>query len=374
MTDDQREGGVWKSRLLTAVGVAVALAGCGGGGGGMSAGRDETPGGGSQPTFTISDVQTANVGATETAAANVARHLPNFGSVTQSSRGGGITRITSDRTYVQFDGSETRLTVRRGRSALRLDSASHRIAAEPVVADIPTHDMARGEILLDTSQTHLSGAVLYTSWNNADPFDYLAGGYWIHFEGTTDPLRVTGAEMGAFVGGPELKHPPRSLPVTGRATYRGVAEGFYASRYGSDTDAVGSTEIGAFNAVAALVADFRERTVRGCVGCAGEIAISGIRTDGATGEDRYFSTTIDAEIYLGSAPITADGTFRSRDVTATHWAARVVSTTGAWGGKLSSIADPDGDPRLAAGTFAADSRTAGGSRSIYVGAFHAPKQ
>lgn len=32
----------------------------------------------------------------------------------------------------------------------------------------------------------------------------MAGGYWMHLTGRTDPLTITGAEIGAFVDGPEI--------------------------------------------------------------------------------------------------------------------------------------------------------------------------
>ena len=364
-------------RALTAIAALLLLSACGGGGGGgMSQGQGPGPGPAPTPSPTVAGVQTTDPNRTLGAAGRVGDNLPAFGSVTQSTNGGSVSGITSDAASTTFDGRNIDLTVRRADgSRLRLNSASHLEDSLSIAADIPGHDTLRGDVLLDYSNTQGAAAVVYVSWDNDDPTDYLAGGYWLHATGNFNTATVTGIEIGAFVDGPELDT-AATVPVSGSASYQGPTEGMYASRTGSDVAGVsrGSIEIGGFNGVIDLTANFGTSTISGCVGCTGPVETYGIFTDAATGQTFDVEDSSDVILRFGPAPIGQDGSFRNRRVSATLPGFTVTSTTGSWGGKLSSTADAAGDPRLVAGTYGGRSTTSGGSEAVYVGAYHANKR
>ena len=267
-----------------------------------------------------------------------------------------------------------RLTVRReDGSSLSLNSATDAFDYQSFYSGIRGHT-GRSYALLDYTDTTVSVSAIGVSWNNADPTDYLAGGYWMHLEGTADPLRITGVEVGAFVDGPELSSSP-ALPSIGTASYQGPAAGIYSTRYGSDTLApVGSTEIGEFSATAELTADFGSMTISGCVGCTGTIETVGIFQNAATGETFEVYDSSDTRVTLGSAPIETNGSFRVGQVSLTSPGVDVTSSSGSWGGQFSNISDAQGDPRLVAGTFGGEAGTSGGSEVVFVGAYVAPSQ
>ncbi|MDE0372236.1 MAG: hypothetical protein OXI73_06800, partial [Rhodospirillales bacterium] len=178
-------------RTLAALAAVFVLAACGGGGtaskGGPS-GPDAAP--------SLAEVQTANPGAIRDAGAQAAGNLPDFGSVTQSSNAGSVAGVTGDSASASFDGRNVRLTVRHSDgSRLVFDAATDRIGSENYDPLVPGYSY-RGDALLTHTGTSVSVAAVYTNWNNADPTDYMAGGYWMHLEGRTDPLEITGAETG----------------------------------------------------------------------------------------------------------------------------------------------------------------------------------
>ena len=89
-------------------------------------------------------------------------------------------------------------------------------------------------------------------------------------------LSVTGAEIGAFVDGPEFDGSP-TFPSLGIATYNGVAAGFFAARYGNEYAGTilppGTVGIGAYEGDLRLTADFGAGSISGKVD---SIEISGI--------------------------------------------------------------------------------------------------
>ncbi len=353
-------------RLTRTATVAVAatfalltLAACGGGGGGTASnggpsGPDATP--------TLAEAQIANPGATRNAGAQAAGNLPNFGSVTQSSNGGSVAGVTGDAASASFDGRNVRLTVRRtDGSRIVLDAAIDRIGSENYAPVVPGYSY-RGDALLTHTTTSVSVAAVYTNWNNSDPTDYLAGGYWMHLSGRSDPLTITGAEIGAFVDGPEISSAP-TLTNLGTATYSGEAGGLYA--YGSSMGA----EIGEFAAAAALTAKFNANTISGCIGCNGGVFVTGVAT-GANGQTQTFADVhVPARLRLGAASIGSDGAFRNRDVTLERDDATVTQTSGSWGGRFSNVPTQAGDPRLVAGTAGAEWTESDGGQGVVVGAW-----
>ena len=350
----------------------VLLAACGGGGGG---GGGSSSSGAAGPTPTVSGVQSANPGVTRASAGRVADNLPAFGSVTQSSSG-SVSGVTTDAASTTFDGRNVSLTVRRqDGSSFSLNSAAHREGRVSAAADIPGHDTIRGDLLIDYSNTEGTVAAVYVSWDNTDPLDYLAGGYWLHARGNFSNLTITGAEVGAFVDGPELDG-PISVPVSGSATYRGPTEGLFAQIWGTDDPnaSPGTSMVGGFNATIDLTANFAANTISGCVGCTGTVEIAGIVEDGRTGESAYAEGYSNSVLRLGPASIASDGSFRNRKMSMSSSDFNITSTTGSWGGQFSNRADAGGDPRLAAGTYGGRAVTSGGTQTVFVGAYYANKR
>lgn len=189
--------------------------------------------------------------------------------------------------------------------------------------------------------------------------------------------------MGTFVDGPELRLPP-NLPTTGTARYEGLGAGAFATRYGTGFTgagvAPGSTEIGEFEGTTTLTANFADNTISGCFGCKGDVLLSGVFEDRATGAQRAFvNTPTDYQIRLGAAQIGSDGSFRASDVTLSSATVQragfgFTEQGGSWGGKFSNIPVSTGEPRLVAGTFGGRAALSDGTQAAYIGAFAAGKQ
>ena len=192
--------------------ILVLLAACGGGGGsggsgdgseggsgsdgsgGGSGGGGNGNGGGSGPTGPppiVGNVQSANPGATLSVASQTAANKPRFGSVgsvTQSSNG--------DAASASFDGRHVRVTIRRANgSSVAFNSGSHGYVTE-------SGNSLRGDAMLISTDTSVTLAAVTTNWNNADPSNYMAGGYWMHFKGRANPLEVMGGGGRRFRGWP----------------------------------------------------------------------------------------------------------------------------------------------------------------------------
>ena len=76
-------------------------------------------------------------------------------------------------------------------------------------------------MLRNTAYDSTSLVYAVVSWDNDDPTDYLAAGWWVHV-----PLAARGPqniERAIFIDGPEIDsmtHPP-DMPVSGQAHYVG---------------------------------------------------------------------------------------------------------------------------------------------------------
>ncbi len=312
-----------------------------------------TPATSTRPTASTpasrSDVQSIDPEGAQEAAAKAAGNLPNFGSVTQSTNAGS-------KASVSFDGRNAVVTiVRADGSRLRLDTSRDRDEREFLDTVLPGYTY-RGDYLYGrTGNDATYIASVYTNWNNDDPADWLAGGYWMHFEGDAGDL--SGAEVGAFMDGPEISiSDPPDLPRGRTATYRGVAGGYYAY----SRQAAG--EVGEFYANASLMADFSARTMSGCIGCDG-----GIGVEGYTDSGEYFEEVAPARLRLRSTPFGSDGTFKGQDVALEHDLLPVTSSSGSWGGQFSNVPNAEGAPRLAAGTVGGEWTYANGGEGAFVG-------
>ena len=358
------------SRSIAALAALGILAACGGGGG-----SPKTPGQTdstrpSQPS--AMSALASNPAESHRATMAAATSIPAFGSVTQSSNR-NVSGITTDAASASFDGTDLQFTVRRqDGSSITLDSANDTVERKSYSGPLQGTS-ARAYGLVDSSKSGISAAGVSVVWNSSDPSDYMAGGYWMHFEGRTAPLQVTGVELGAFVDGPELSG-PASLPNLGTATYNGDAIGLYAVRLGSDGGVpAGSTETGEFSGNLALTADFGNNTISGCIACDGSGVTDYVLVDASTGRTRVvLDDSSKSSFHLGPATIDDSGRFRSMAVRWAHPDVTITRTGGSWAGQFSSIAN-GGDPRLVAGTVGAHGRTSGGTEAVFVGVWYGVK-
>ena len=327
-------------------------------------------------------VRTSNQAEKFDAGVRASDSLPRFGSVTQSSNR-GEDRVSSDAASAAFDGQALTVSIaRENAGTITFDTATDIASSDSYPSPIPGHD-GRAWTVLNATDEGLSVSFNIVSWDNDNPADYLAAGYWLHLSGDARSLEFDGAEVGVFVDGPELSTMSApDLPVQGQARYVGPAQGFYIGRYGTDVPAVtpGSMEVGEFFSSIELTADFGEHTMGGCMGCRDGILFNGVLVDGDSGAQTELGITPrDFRVRLAAAPIRLDGTFRNHGVTVEtieteRPAVTITRSSGSWGGKFSNVLDSDGDPRLAAGTVVGSFDTAGGGQAAFLGSFFGLKQ
>lgn len=363
--------------LVAALGLTLSLASCGGGGGGPKTMAQ------AQAELDANDVRATNPEKMARSASRAATSLPYFSSVTQSMNR-DVNGVTTDRAGATFDGAGLTVTVTHADSStLTIDTADavDSDSFRDTFTNIPGASRTWHRwSTLNGSERSLTLAGLGVTSANGNSSDWLAGGYWLHIAGENllaSAPTVTSIDIGAFVDGPELRSPPSNLPGTGTARYEGLAAGTFYSRGGTTSPWRNAT--GGFTATATLTADFGDNTIRGCVGCKGDVQVAGVSQDSATGEWSTVTNASDVQIRLGAAQIDSDGTFRVQDVTTLRpEALRVGLTTteetGSWGGRFSNIPVTTGEPRLAAGTFGSTSTLSDGGERSYVGAFIAGKQ
>ncbi len=310
----------------------------------------------------LTDARSVNGSAARSAGTQAATNLPSFGSVTQSTNTGSIAGISGDAASTSFDGRNVRVRIQRtDGSHLAFDGATDRIDSASLPPIVPGYSY-RGDALLTSTATTLSVAAVYTNWNNSDPTDYLAGGYWLHLDGRTDPLEITGADVGAFVDGPELSGVP-TIPSLGTARYSGRAGGLYAY------ESARFAEVGEFEADARLTANFASSTISGCLGCVEGVTVWGVATDANGQTSEFGDETVPVRLRLGETAIGSTGNFRNRNVRLEGDDRTVTHTDGSWGGQFSNVPTQTGEPRLVAGTAGAEWTEADGSRGAFVGAW-----
>ena len=363
--------------LVAALGLTLSLASCGGGGGGPKTMAQ------AQAELDANDVRATDPEKTAQSASRAATSLPHFGSVTQSANR-DANGVTTDRAGAAFDGAGLTVTVMRADSStLTVDTtdAVDSDSSRDTFTNVPGASRTwRTWSTLNVSGRSATLAGLGVTSANGSPSDWLAGGYWLHIAGEnllSSAPTVAGAGIGAFVDGPELRSPPSNLPGMGTARYEGLASGTFYSRGGTTSPWRNAT--GGFAATATLTADFGDNTIQGCVGCKGDVQVTGVSQDSATGEWSAVTDTSDVQIRLGAAQIDSDGTFRVQDVTTLRpeplrVGLTTTEETGSWGGRFSNIPVTTGEPRLAAGTFGSTSTLSDGGERSYVGMFVAGKQ
>ncbi len=355
------------SRILVTIATLTFLAACGGGGGGSP--TTDAPAPQPPPTAdpmpTSQSAFTSDPATTHDALGNAATARPAFGSVTQSSSV-NVSGVSTDAAQVTRQGSTVALRVRRQNGgSFSLNTAQHLVEASAVSVSPVTGRAWQDGILFDytsNSLTVMRGAIDYSS---TDVTDWMAGGYWLHVRGDWANAHVSAVEVGAFVDGPEISG-PANVPLTGTATYNGIAAGLYGLEAASDVSGVpaGTVELGEYDGVFRARADFGRGTVSASITNIYVDAIA-ITPDGTVYDASGSSAS---QLHFGAAPISSNGTFTGTSVTATDPRFSSLRAQGSWGGRFSTIDDASGDPRLLAGTHGGTVTTPGGTEVQFIGA------
>ena len=256
-----------------------------------------------------------------------------------------------------------------------VNSLDDAVATRPATTPIPGHQAQDWTFQKETEHgTSIVFAV--TSWDPADPADYIMVGWWAEFPGQYAPdLDTDEAGTFAIVDGPEIDNRfPPDLPADGQASYLGPTGGVYRYRPpGGGREDILTDE---FQGTIELTADFAAGNIRGCVGCVGDLVSRRAYFSALLGNQQRFDAgpyIADLEIHLGAAPFKDDGTFASDDVTVRHPRQHELGmTSGTWGGYMSNKPDADGSPRLAAGTIFGRFADENGRRGSFFGSFLAP--
>ncbi|MYC26669.1 MAG: transferrin-binding protein-like solute binding protein [Nitrospira sp. SB0662_bin_26] len=238
----------------------------------------------------------------------------------------------------------------------------------------PNHS-SREWVLVDN---HYDGRVaLYAvvDWDNADPTDYLAAGWWLAYPPGVPVWRVEAATRGVFLDGPELDpaNPP-DLPLTGTATYVGGMGGLYTYQYGrSWGELADSSEIAEFQGLISLTADFDQNRLTGCMGCLRPIGIaSNAHLHAALPRRNPDPTALPADYDLHfEASFGANGAFEDTAVTVMHPDRTITTSAGTWQGQFSNVPDVDGNPRRVVGSTDVHFAEDDGSQGRFTGIFDA---
>lgn len=274
----------------------------------------------------------------------------------------------------EFDGSVLRffVTLEDGTVA-SVNSASDVIEVTPGVTPVPAHRaLAFTFLKVKEEGTSLAHALL--SWDTENPADYLVFGWWAEFVGQQPPrLSLRGAEQFALVDGPEIDHGiVPEIPVEGTATYLGQAGGLYRYVPGGEAgEDVENIVLEEYQGTITLTADFFDGTVKGCIGCVGDLVTQRAHFGVILGEavEAPQGTARDYELHLPSAIIREDGNFHRNRVNLRHPERVVTESEGFWGGAFSSRQDTDGNPRLAAGFSGVEFVQSDGARGEFYGSF-----
>ena len=171
----------------------------------------------------------------------------------------------------EFDGATLRFFVKlEDDTEVSVNSDDDLYDSAEEITPMPGH-RARSHVFLRDRTDGTSLAYGLLSWDPANPSDYLVFSWWAEFPGQHPPvLSLRESLQYAIVDGPEIDHGhPPELPVGGTARYAGQAGGLYSYVPGGHTGENGDYVIEEYEGTLTLTADFGDRTVRGCIGCAG---------------------------------------------------------------------------------------------------------
>ena len=253
----------------------------------------------------------------------------------------------------EFDGATLRVFVEADDGTeLSVNTADHVIETRPGVTPMPGHRATALTFLkIEDGSTSVAHALL--SANPDDPMDYIAFGWWAYFPGQTPLLSFEGSERFAIIDGPELDHGyVPELPVDGTAAYTGPAGGLYAYETPVDEgeDAC-LCLLDEYQGMVTLTADFEDGTLKGCIGCEGDLVTQRAHFGVFLGEEVTDpgATARDYELHLATAIMREDGMFERDKVTVKHPERTITLSDGRWVGAFSSRPDTDGNPRVIAG-------------------------
>lgn len=274
----------------------------------------------------------------------------------------------------EFDGANLRVfvTLDNGTEA-SVNTGDDVLETLPGLTPMPGHQ-ARAWTFLKETEDGTSVAHGLLSWDPGNPADYLMFGWWTQFHDQHPPeLLLKGSERFALIDGPELDHGiVPQLPVEGTATYMGQAGGLYTYEAGSDWGSdEGAFVIDEYQGTVTLTADFADGTLRGCVGCVGDLVTRRAHFGVFLGDQLIDVQAVaaDYELHLATAIIREDGMFDRDRVTVRHPGRTITHSEGFWGGAVSSRQDTDGNPRLVAGFNGAFFKESDGSEGEFFGSF-----
>ena len=351
------EATIMKKITATAVGASIlVLAGCGGGSPMVSSAmdRDEGDPGSAQIGDLIPPSET-----TLSAASRAATARAKFGSVTQSSNVASGT--TTDSASASFDGNQPTFRVTRsGGSEENFRPPSDSSTDTDSSDDDADAWTLRGQ----ESGNSISIAFVEANWNQqAAQSEWFARGVWIK-TGDADNPSPQNIEIGAFVDGPEIESDAALGGLTGSATYTGLVSGIYVS-----TD--DELDVGRFNSILNMEANFTSNTISGCVGCNN----NGIQYEEGFDDDESSSGRVPYRLRLGQATINDNGRIEGGDVTAeTDLDVPISTTGGSWSGRFSNR-NVNGRPQAVAGTLGSSFTTGTGNGAetiVFVGSFLSP--
>ena len=238
----------------------------------------------------------------------------------------------------------------------------------------PNHS-SREWVLVDN---HYDGRVLLyavVSWDNADPTDYLAAGWWLLYPPDVDYREFESATRGVFLDGPELDpaNPP-DLPLAGTASYVGSMGGLYTYHYGRAWGELAeSSEVTEFTGPVSLTADFDRNRLTGCLGCQGPIETTpGRHLAPAVPWDADDPAALPADYDVHfEASLGTGGAFEDTAITVAHPDRTIVNGTGTWRGQFSNVPDADGNPRRVVGSTDVLFAEEDGSHGRFSGIFDA---
>ena len=273
----------------------------------------------------------------------------------------------------EFDGDSLRffLTLDDGTVA-SVNTTDDVIEVQPGATPVPGHQ-ARAWTFLKVTDDATSIAHALVSWDPGDPADYLAAGWWVQFPDQKPPVSFRNSQPYSIIDGPALDHGVLpQLPVEGTATYAGPAGGIYTYEAGSDWgENEGEFVLEEYQGMIVLTADFADGTLKGCIGCVGDLVTQRAHFGVFLGQEVSDVQGIakDYELHLATAIIRENGRFDRGRVILRHPDRTVTLAEGYWGGSFSSRQDTDGNPRLVAGFSRAFFEESDGSEGALIGSF-----
>ena len=274
----------------------------------------------------------------------------------------------------EFDGESLRFFVTLDDGTVAsVNTTDDVIETRPGATPMPGHQ-ARAWTFLKVTEDDTSVTHALVSWDPGNPADYLMFGWWAQFPDQHPPdLSFKESIRYAIIDGPELDHGiVPQLPIEGTATYAGPAGGLYTYVAGSDWgENEGAFVIDEYQGTVTLTADFADGTLKGCIGCVGDLVTQRAHFGVFLGEELrdVQAVAADYELQLATAILREDGMFERDRVTVRHPERTITHSEGDWGGAMSSRQDADGNPRLVAGFNGVYFQESDGSEGEFVGSF-----